>query len=279
MSNIKQPFRWVGSKVRMLSKILPIIESARGNAPVYVEPFGGSGSVLNALKPVKVEVYNDADERLVDFFRALADDEAREKMKRWGETFPKSRAIYDEMKRDWIKSPELAKRGFATFYVQQFAFGGKPFDAFGYERKLSSKHTKLLSATYKSRTASLDAFAERFRLVNIERLDWCPCVAKYDSDQTFFYFDPPYCTGTQKLYAGDLPQVDHAELVETLLSVRGGVALSCYSNDVYAPLERAGWKRYDFEASSNVKRSTDNIGEQRRRIETLYVKPADIPVL
>lgn len=67
MGNIKQPFRWLGSKVRMLSKILPIIESARGDAPVYVEPFGGSGAVLNALKPVKIEVYNDADERLVGF--------------------------------------------------------------------------------------------------------------------------------------------------------------------------------------------------------------------
>ncbi len=134
MSNIKQPFRWQGSKVRMLSKILPLIESARGDAPVYVEPFGGSGAVLNALNPVKIEVYNDADERLADFFRALADDEALAKMKRWGETFPQSRAIYDEMKRDWIKSPELAKRGFATFYVQSFSFGGKPFDSFGTEK-------------------------------------------------------------------------------------------------------------------------------------------------
>lgn len=274
MSNVKQPFRWQGSKVRMLSKILPLIESARGDAPVYVEPFGGSGTVLNALKPVKIEVYNDADERLVDFFRALADDEALAKMKRWGETFPKSRAIYDEMKRDWIKSPELAKRGFATFYVQSFSFGGKPFDSFGVERKIYTCHDHSLPAAYQRKTAALDAFAERFRFVNIERLDWRECVAKYDSEQAFFYLDPPYLGKQKGCYRRDLPLVDHAELVETILSVRGGVALSCYDNDVYAPLERAGWKRYDFEASSSAKRSTDNIGEQRRRVETLYVSPA-----
>lgn len=279
MSNIKQPFRWQGSKVRMLSKILPIIESARGDAPVYVEPFGGSGAVLNALKPVEIEVYNDADERLADFFRALADDEALAKMKRWGETFPQSRAIYDEMKRDWIKSPELAKRGFATFYVQSFSFGGKPFDSFGFARKIYTGHGSNLSASYCGRVAELDAFAKRFRFVNIERLDWRQCVAKYDSEQAFFYFDPPYSTGTQKFYRHDLPLVDHAELVETLLSVRGRCALSCYSNDVYAPLERAGWRRYDFEASSSVRLSTDNLGDSRRRVETFYVKPADVPVL
>lgn len=279
MSNVKQPFRWQGSKVRMLSKILPIIESARGDAPVYVEPFGGSGAVINALKPVEIEVYNDADERLVDFFRAIADDEALAKMKRWGETFPKSRAIYDEMKYDWIKSPEFAKRGFATFYVQAFSFGGKPFGSFGITRKVTTSHDSNLVVPYRRKVAVLDAFAERFRFVNIESLDWRQCVDKYDSVQAFFYFDPPYCGKQKGYYRRDLPIVDHAELVETILSVRGGVALSCYDNDVYAPLERAGWVRYDFEASSSVGCSTDNIGEQRRRVETLYVKPADVPAL
>ena len=272
MGNIRQPFRWQGSKVRMLSKILPIIESARGDAPVYVEPFGGSGAVINALKPVKIEVYNDADERLVDFFRALADDDSREKMERWGETFPQSRAIYDEMKRDWIKSPELAKRGFATFYVQSFSFGGKPFDSFGFARKIYTTHDNNLFAAYSGRVAALDAFAERFRFVNIERLDWRQCVDKYDSEQAFFYFDPPYCGKQKGFYRRGLPIVDHAELVETLLSVRGGAALSCYSNDVYAPLEHAGWERYDFKASSSVRLSTDNLADSRLRVETLYVK-------
>ena len=115
----------------MRSKIAPILEEARRGRPVYVEPFGGSAATSLALTPVIREVYNDADGRLADFFRALADDEALEKMKRYAAAFPQSREIYDEMKRDWTKSPELAKRGFATFYVQSFSFGGKPFDSFG----------------------------------------------------------------------------------------------------------------------------------------------------
>lgn len=39
--------------------------------------------MLLALEPVNREIYNDADGRLADFFRALADDEALEKMKRF----------------------------------------------------------------------------------------------------------------------------------------------------------------------------------------------------
>lgn len=256
----------------MLSKILPIIESARGDAPVYIEPFGGSSTVLNALKPVKIEVYNDADERLVDFFRALADDEALAKMKLWGATFPKSRAIYNEMKRDWIKSPELAKRGFATFYVQSFSFGGKPFDSFGVERKISTTHDNSLPASYQRKTAALDTFAERFRFVNIESLDWRQCVDKYDSEQAFFYFDPPYICNSN-CYKKSLASVDHTELVARLLTLQGGAALSCYDNDVYKPLAEAGWERSDFAASSSFRLSTDNLGDARKRVETLYVSP------
>ncbi|MBP3530472.1 MAG: DNA adenine methylase [Thermoguttaceae bacterium] len=254
----------------MRSKIEPILEEARRDRTVYVEPFGGSAAMLLALEPVKHEVYNDADGRLADFFRALADDEAHKKMKRYAAVFPKSREIYDEMKRDWVKSPQLAKRGFAAFYVQTFSFGGKPFNSFGVERRGGSDK---LVGTYLSKSERLDEYAARFRFTTVESLDWKQCVAKYDSEQAFFYLDPPYCGKQYNFYRRDLPPVDHAELVETLLSVRGGAALSCYSNDVYVPLERAGWKRFDFETTSSVKRSTDNIGEQRRRIETLYVSP------
>lgn len=137
--NLPGPFCWVGGKNRMRSKIAPILEEARRGRPVYVEPFGGSAAMLLALTPVNREVYNDADSRLADFFRALADDEALEKMKRYAAAFPKSREIYEELKRDWTKSPELAKRGFATFYVQAFSFGGKAFGTFGVQKVGDSK--------------------------------------------------------------------------------------------------------------------------------------------
>ena len=87
------PFCWVGGKNRMRSKIAPILEEARRGRPVYVEPFGGWAAMLLALEPRNREIYNDADGRRADFFRALGDDAALEKMKRYAETVPKSREI------------------------------------------------------------------------------------------------------------------------------------------------------------------------------------------
>jgi DNA adenine methylase len=176
------------------------------------------------------------------------------------------------MKRDWIKSPELAKRGFATFYVQSFSFGGKPFDSFGIIRKITTSHNDIPAVSYRRKVAALDAFAGRFRFVNIERLDWRQCVDKYDSGQAFFYIDPPYLNSTNS-YSRSLAPVDHVELVERLLALQGGAALSCYDNDVYKPLVEEGWARYNFAASSSVRLSIDNLGDSRRRVETLYIKP------
>ncbi len=180
----------------MRSKIAPVLEEARRGRRVYVEPFGGAGSVFLALTPFEREIYTDADNRLADFFRALADDEALKKMKRYADAFPQSRAIYDEMKRDWIKSPELAKRGFATFYVQAFSFGGKPFDSFGVEKKAGKKSNV---AVYRKKGERFDEYSARFRFTCVESLDWRKIVEKYDSEQAFFYFDPPYCGRTTVL--------------------------------------------------------------------------------
>lgn len=214
------PFCWVGSKNRMRSKIAPILEKARRGRPVYVEPFGGSAAMLLALEPVYREIYNDADGRLADFFRALADDKALEKMKRYAAAFPQSREIYDEMKRDWINSPELAKRGFATFYVQLFSFGGKPFGSFGVQK--TGGNAKQNARMYRARCERLDEYAARFRFTTVESLDWSQCVAKYDSEQAFFYVDPPYCGKQKGFYRRDLPLVDHAELVEKLCRFAAG---------------------------------------------------------
>lgn len=76
----KSLFGYVGSKNRQLKNLLPIIENTE--ARLFVDVFGGSGSVLAAKKPSVFEVYNDADERLADFFRVLMNEKDRNGLKR-----------------------------------------------------------------------------------------------------------------------------------------------------------------------------------------------------
>ena len=69
-SSIRAPFPWFGGKGN--PRIKKAILAALPPHTRYVEPFGGGGSILMAKTPVEVEVYNDVDRGMLNFFRVLA---------------------------------------------------------------------------------------------------------------------------------------------------------------------------------------------------------------
>lgn len=72
------PFRWYGGKYSHLKWLLPQLPETHR----YIEPFGGSGSVLLNRNPSPVEVLNDLDSDVTNFFKVLRDnrDELLEKI-------------------------------------------------------------------------------------------------------------------------------------------------------------------------------------------------------
>jgi len=66
---LRSPMWWFGGKGKMVKKLLPLIPQHK----IYVEVFGGGASLLFAKEPSPVEVYNDLNSDLVNFFRVLRD--------------------------------------------------------------------------------------------------------------------------------------------------------------------------------------------------------------
>lgn len=64
--------RWLGGKYRLA----PWIVSHFPDHRIYVEPFGGAGSVLLHKDRAYNEIYNDLDGELVNLFRVLRSSEA-----------------------------------------------------------------------------------------------------------------------------------------------------------------------------------------------------------
>lgn len=64
------PFRWYGGKYSHLKWLLPQLPETHR----YIEPFGGSGSVLINRESSPVEVYNDQDSDVTNFFKVLRDN-------------------------------------------------------------------------------------------------------------------------------------------------------------------------------------------------------------
>jgi DNA adenine methylase len=65
---MKAPFPWFGGK----SRVAHLVWDRFGDAPIYVEPFFGSGAVLlNRPHPPGIETVNDKDAYLTNFWRAI----------------------------------------------------------------------------------------------------------------------------------------------------------------------------------------------------------------
>ena len=83
----------MGGKTTYVEEILAHFPEHRR----YVEPFGGSAAVLlNKLRSY-IEVYNDLDDDVVQFFRVLRN--RREELQQWLARAPFSRSVYET----WVR--------------------------------------------------------------------------------------------------------------------------------------------------------------------------------
>jgi len=123
----------------------------------------------------------------------------------------------------------------------------------------------------------------RLSRVQLDNRDALEVIRYWDSPETFFYIDPPYVADTRKskkIYNHETTDDHHQKLVSLLLKIRGGVVVSGYKHEIYAPLDEAGWKRYEFEAHCHIPQTRiaaisdkNKRRKQTRRTEVLWVKP------
>ena len=64
---LNSPFKWVGGKSRLRKYIVPLMPAHT----CYVEPFAGAAWVLFGKPPSAIEILNDIDQELINFFRVV----------------------------------------------------------------------------------------------------------------------------------------------------------------------------------------------------------------
>jgi DNA adenine methylase len=211
---MKGPLCYVGGKNRFVSKILPLIPEHT----TYVEPFAG-GAQIFFQKPVsKVEVLNDLDGELVNFYRVCQSH--YEELLRYMRFMVPSREWYLKLQNTPPDTLTDIQRAARYFYLQKQSYGGRVAHQ-SYVVHLvqrpsfsTTRLSELIEDTHK-----------RLRLVQIDSLPYDQAIKKYDRPNTFFYIDPPYY-GVRGLYRFDFEQKDFENLAATLKSIRGKFLLS-----------------------------------------------------
>ena len=271
---VKSPVAWLGGKSRMVNKLIPMIPEHK----TYVEPFGGGGSMLLAKLPSKIEVYNDLDSGIVNFFRVLRNKVSFSELQRLVSLTPYSREEYHECNESWNTSEDFIDMAHKWFVVARMSFSGMFGQSFGYSRTSSSRGMAQCVSAYLGAIERLPEICERLLRVLIENKDALKLIEQFDSESTFFYLDPPYVLSTRNPSAGyrhEMTDEQHLKLIELVQKLKGKVMISGYVNELYETLEQKGWQRIDFDAFLSASGHTKNTkGLDSKRTESVWLNYA-----
>ena len=210
---MRGPINYIGGKNRLANLILERIPEHI----TYVEPFSGGAQVFFHKPRSKVEVLNDLDSQLVNFYRVCRSH--YEELIRYMRFMPVSREWFDDCKKHNGEGLTDIQRASQYLYLQKLAYGGRVTrKAFGIH--IGARPTLREETIIKTLTEAHSRLAE----VQIEHLPYDEVIRRYDRPGTFFYLDPPYYD--IRLYRYNLEHDDFERMVELLKSIKGKFMLS-----------------------------------------------------
>lgn len=251
--------RYHGGKWKLARWILQHLPKHR----VYVEPFGGGGSVLLQKPRSYAEIYNDLDGEIVNLFRVARED--GEALARAVELTPFARAEFAGAYQADGDPLEQARRTLVRAFMG-FGSAGVSGQVTGF-RANSSRSGTTPAHDWMTFPEHLRAVVQRLRGVVIENRDALDVMRHHDCDEAVHYVDPPYVHSTRhmrersKAYKHEMTDQQHRELAEVLASLRGAVVVSGYRCPLYDEIFE-GWQRVDAAAHADGARD---------RVESLWM--------
>lgn len=263
--------RWLGGKFRLAPWIISHFPPHR----IYVEPFGGAGSVLLRKPRSYNEIYNDLDGELVNLFRVLRGDRSHELLESLRLT-PYARAEYAAAFEPCSDEVERARRTVVRSHLAHGTGGARIDRPSGFRTDGASGSTNV-AGEWADLPDALGAVVKRLQGVNIEQRPALDLINRYAGPETLFYLDPPYLPATRSTksrkpgeryhtYAFEMTEEDHVQLLAAARQTSAMVVLSGYPSAHY-DVALPGWNRIDIAARAH---------RNSPRTECLWLNPAAI---
>jgi DNA adenine methylase len=171
---LNSPIKWVGGKYKVRNRIIEMIPPHE----CYVEVFGGAGWVLFGKPPSKVEVLNDIDQELMNFWRAVR--HSPEDFVRTFDLELVSRAEFDRLKDMDPSTLGPMERAHRFYYLIMAGWGGELEHPRFQTSRSDGGHGNRLIGAIGSLDRRIRPIHARLKTVIIENLTWEDCVSRYD---------------------------------------------------------------------------------------------------
>lgn len=256
---IKTPTSYYGGKQNLVTTILPLIPDHK----TYIEPFVGGGAIFWAKPKSGLEVINDYNRELINFYECVQNDfVSLEKMVMIS---LHSRSLHNDATVVY-NNPHMfssIKRAWAVWVLAAQSFSSMLDGTWGYDR-MKGTTSKKIKAKRDSFTLDLSI---RLQNVQIECTDALRVIKSRDSIDAFHYCDPPYFNSDCGHYDG-YSKEDFKCLLNVLENIEGKFLMSSYPSDVLEQYTAKNtWYTIKLEQSVSVSNGTGSPG--KKKIEVL----------
>jgi DNA adenine methylase len=261
-------FGYFGSKLRIASKLC-------GQLPphnAWVELFCGSAAMTLAKEPAQIEVINDINGQITNFFRQLRENSSE--LIRQIELTPYSREELElsRIEETGLTQIERARRFFvAAMMAINGSFGDAP-GGFSFSNSYARGGMEARVSRWTRMPEYLESIVARLKTVRVEKKDALNLFEDFKNRPgSLVYFDPPYLGERSPGYDYDQTSiVFHEKLIAAALTAKCMVFISGYKNDLYDAhlTEQSGWTRQLLKTTTK-----GNNGKSFEREELVWFNP------
>lgn len=255
----KTPISYYGGKQTMLKHILPLIPEHE----VYTEAFCGGAAIFFAKTPVKVEVLNDLNGELMNFYQVFKRNGIA-LQKEIDETIhSRNLHTYAQFIYQYPEFFTKVKRAWALWYLSKTGFASRLDGSYGYDKSRNESVKRLGNA---KEYLMSDTIAKRLENVQLECNDALKIIKSRDKATTFHFIDPPYVNTDLGHYAG-YNESHFEDLLKLCQALQGKFMLTMFPNDMLKHyLNKNEWRLKEVER--NISASKTN---RRKQVEWIVM--------
>ena len=252
------PITYYGGKQKLLRHIIKRIPVHK----LYAEPFVGGAAVFFGKEKSSVEVINDTNKELVNFYRMVKEDFVS--LEKEVRITLHSRDLH---RKAWViyNYPDMfseLKRAWAVWVLSTQSFASMLDGSWGYDKAKPTTSIKIAN----KRDNFTEDIAIRLQRVQIECTDALRIIRSRDTIGSFFYCDPPYYNSDMGHYDGYTVE-DFEMLLKVLSRIRGKFMLSSYPSPMLKEFtSNHGWHSLHIQQVVSV---ANNSGKRKPKTEVL----------
>jgi len=244
---INTPFGYFGSKNKIAFQLCNELPPHN----CWVEVFCGSAALTLKKAQAPIEVINDIDNEIVNFFEQLRDNSI-ELIKAIELTPYAERELFDARINDKpLNNLERARRFLVQSMMAINGVFGEEKGGFSYSDSYSRNGHDARVNRWNNLPERLQLVVQRLKAVRIENKDGKKILTRYiNRPATLMYLDPPYLGDRTNGYTRDANNEEfHRELLTLANEAKCMIFISGYENDLYNSLlsKKLGWQKKTIE--------------------------------